>query len=388
MNRSLLVMKQWDYTPFDSERYEEIYNYKMPDIEGVSSSGIQLCKEHAQEVVNHMENTGVKELVLVADNRLYSILSLYVVLFAEKIGYLEDLKIYILPEYYMDKCKKESVFIESVYEEIDWKKPRLEQYQVHLTDKCNLNCKGCGHYCSIATEANLLDADKYERDIQRIKDKFWGVERLYLLGGEPLLHPDVNAIMEKTRAVFPDSDIRLSTNGLLLPKQGEKFFDAVKQYNVHIEISLYQPTLKLLKEGLEELLKDKGVWETTILQGPRDLFFKQKLLKENKNPEKAFLNCVSNRCYFLRNGYLSVCPGVYLNNIFCEKFGLEQQFEPDGIDLYDDSISGWEINERLSKPSSACAYCSFKPVFFKWEASSAERARLEDWVVGMENAYN
>lgn len=95
------------------------------------------------------------------------------------------------------------------------------------------------------------------------------------------------------------------------------------------------------------------------------------------------MNCTSNRCHFLRNGYLSLCPNVYLNKILTEKFGLEPLFEPDGINLYDDSIDGWKIIDLLSKPSVACSWCSFQPVFFRWETSSAEKARLEDWVVDM-----
>lgn len=336
---------------------------------------------HAQNVLNCMKANGIKDVLIVADNTRYSIISLMILVEAERINYLKDLKIYILPEYYMEKCKKEVVAVESVYMAIDWKKPRLEQYQVHLTDKCNLNCKGCGHFCCIASDANFIDADEYVNDMKQIKEKFWGVERLYLLGGEPLLHPQVSLLMEKTRAVFPDADIRLSTNGLLLPRQNELFFSTVKKCNIHIEISLYDPTKKLLEDGLAKLLMDKGVWNTTIFQGPRDFFFKQKLLRPNEDLNRAFSNCISNHCHFLRNGHLSVCPGVYLTEILEKKFGLKQQFLPDGIDLYDDSIDGWEINKRLSRPSVACAYCSFQPEFFKWETSSNEKAQLEDWVV-------
>lgn len=375
MDRKLLILKGDNIRSFDSEQYGEMFNYE------IIAQGIEQCIWHVQNAVQCMEDNGIKEILLAADNTKYSLLSLIVMLEAERRNYLDDFKIYILPEYYLDKCRKENVLVESVYIEIDWRKPRLEQFQVHLTDKCNLNCKGCGHYCCIAPDANLMNVEEYIEDIKQIKDKFWGVERLYLLGGEPLLHPRVSVIMEKTRMMFPDSDIRLSTNGLLLPVQDDSFFDTVKKYNIHIEISLYEPTKKLLEESLAKLLKDKGVGETTILQGPRDQFFKKRLLKSNGDPEQAYSNCISSHCHFLRNGHLSVCPVVYLDEIICEKFDLALRFEPDGVDLYDENLNGWQINEILSRPSAACAYCNFQPEYFKWETSSAEKARLEDWVV-------
>ena len=35
------------------------------------------------------------------------------------------------------------------------------KYEVHLTEHCNLNCKSCFHYSSIA-EKDFLDVDEYE----------------------------------------------------------------------------------------------------------------------------------------------------------------------------------------------------------------------------------
>lgn len=255
MVRKLFVMEQCDIQSFNSEEYGEIFSCEIPEIGGDTT---QKYVQFAQKVVEYMIECEIKELLIVADNTKYNFLVLGVVMAAKQLNYLDNFRIYILPEFYLVRCKKESIFVESVYMEIDWRKPRLEQYQVHLTDKCNLNCKGCGHFCCITPQDNFIDVEEYVRDMRQLKKKFWGVERLYLLGGEPLLHPEVSVIMEKTRMIFPDADIRLTTNGLLLPKQSEEFYETVKRYNIHLEISLYQPTQKLLSEGLEELLKSRG----------------------------------------------------------------------------------------------------------------------------------
>ena len=333
-----------------------------------------------RDIVDHMKEHGVKELLFVVDNMQIDMFQSLAVEIAKEKDYFNELKLYFLPEYYIAPCTKDSVMIEDYYLEIDQRKPRLEQFQVHLTDICNLKCKGCGHYCSFTTDPNFLDVEEYRRDIEQIKKRFWEVGRIYLLGGEPLLHPDVCPFLDVTRDVFKDTDIRLTTNGLLLTKQTEAFWDTVRKNHIHIEISIYSPTKEMFAE-IEAVLRKNSVWDTTVLWDNKEEFFKRQLLRPNDNPQAAFQNCGSRSCHFLRNGHLALCPGVYLKEFFCKEFGLERPYIPDGIDLYDKSIDGWSINQTLSKPSVACSYCSCESQSFKWEKNSKEEAKIEDWIV-------
>ena len=111
------------------------------------------------------------------------------------------------------------------------------------------------------------------------------------------------------------------------------------------------------------------------------MFRKQKVLKENGNYEKAFENCDSNKCYYLRDGAIYLCPSVYLNIIFYEHFGLPMPYKPEGFKLGDVSVSGWSIIEQLQHPNEACKYCTENGELFEWTSSSKDEAKLEDWVV-------
>lgn len=55
-------------------------------------------------------------------------------------------------------------------------------------------------------------------DLLRMKELFWGVEKIKLLGGELLFNEDLWKFVDITRRIFPDSYLRILTNGLLLPK--------------------------------------------------------------------------------------------------------------------------------------------------------------------------
>ena len=88
----------------------------------------------------------------------------------------------------------------------------LLRFEVHLTDKCNLNCAGCIHFSSLCNETNLLDIITYKSDCQRISELTNGrIADIRLLGGEPLLHPDIKDFLVLTRKYFPEINISNQT---------------------------------------------------------------------------------------------------------------------------------------------------------------------------------
>jgi MoaA/NifB/PqqE/SkfB family radical SAM enzyme len=119
-------------------------------------------------------------------------------------------------------------------------KPRnLLRFDVHLTDHCNLNCKNCLHFSSLA-EKKLLDIDTYERDCIQLNKLTRGiVNDISLLGGEPLLHPMITDFMTITRKYFPNGIINIVTNGLLLAKQPAVFWENCMKNDIQIHISVY-----------------------------------------------------------------------------------------------------------------------------------------------------
>lgn len=87
--------------------------------------------------------------------------------------------------------------------------------RLSVTDRCNLRCGYCmpeDHYRWLATDA-LLDFD----ELTRVAAAFvaLGATRFRLTGGEPLLRPDVAALVPRLREAGA-AEITLTTNGVLL----------------------------------------------------------------------------------------------------------------------------------------------------------------------------
>ena len=96
--------------------------------------------------------------------------------------------------------------------------------EFHLAENCNLNCKGCAHFSQLAAK-ELADPAVLERDFARLSEISEGlVGKIHLMGGEPLLHPELPSIMTSARKHFPNTLIKFVTNGVLLPKMDDEFF--------------------------------------------------------------------------------------------------------------------------------------------------------------------
>lgn len=93
----------------------------------------------------------------------------------------------------------------------------LRYFVLNILDHCNMNCQGCNHFANIA-EKRFVSIEDIRRDTKRMSELCEGgkVARIGVMGGEPLLHPDLLEILEVTRMHFPKSLIQLVSNGLLL----------------------------------------------------------------------------------------------------------------------------------------------------------------------------
>ena len=89
-----------------------------------------------------------------------------------------------------------------------------------------------------------MSFDVFVRDISRMYELMGDeVIRVQLLGGEPLLHPQISMFVEALYYTFPNADRRILTNGILLKNMGASFWGSVKSTNTMIHVSSYPPVV-------------------------------------------------------------------------------------------------------------------------------------------------
>jgi len=271
---------------------------------------------------------------------------------------------------------RENPLITSFRRRVSGKNPHLHRIVVHLTDHCNLNCRGCTHFSNIAKPA-FADVDQFEREFEQLARTFSGITEIYLLGGEPLLHPEVARFLPIARRAFPESRINLMSNGILVPRMGHGFWTAMRENSIHLVCDLYPVGLDI--QAIERLTSEHGVeleWTD-----PREDFFKLPIdLTGSQDAEESFRACGGvNNCVIVRDGRLYPCAYVAYSDIFAGRFGIEgmEPTEADSISLFE-GHHPYEIYDFLCDPVPWCRFCDVESVStYQWERS---KRTIDEWV--------
>lgn len=216
----------------------------------------------------------------------------------------------------------------------------LDYLETHLTDHCNLNCSGCGHFSPLS-QPIFSKFDRFKIDLNRLKDLFENIATIRLMGGEPLLHPSILDFIEFTRSVFPKARITIVTNGILLLKQPNQFWEKCSQYRIVIQITKYPIFLDHdLIEKKRSKFNVKIETSATI-----EYFYRGLNISGDSDPNVAFQYCQSQfKCPFLKNGKIYICAFPALVHIFNHYFSKNICVtESDFIDIHQ-SIQGQDYN--------------------------------------------
>lgn len=250
------------------------------------------------------------------------------------------------------------------------------QFAFSLAYHCNLNCKGCAHFSPLS-DAEYPDFEEAERDFARLGELFHGkCERISLMGGEPLLNPQIEDYCRMVRKHFPIGEIHVVTNGILLLKMPDSFYKTCQEAGISIQVTPYP--IKLDHKSIQKRCRRYGVpyhfyWDETS----KDEFFRY-VIDETGSQDvvQNFINCGNaNYCLFLHKGRMYPCGAGAHFRIFNQYYqsGMELTDE-DSVDIY--SVrGGWELLLELAKPVPMCRYCvmSGRKETFTWGHSKKDK---------------
>lgn len=253
------------------------------------------------------------------------------------------------------------------------------RFEFALAAHCNLNCAGCSHFSPLAKE-EFPDFEESKRSFEQLSALFDGeCEYIHLLGGEPLLNPQCEDYLRLARDCFPMGEIYLVTNGLLLPKLEDHFYETCREKNIIIAVTRYPITLDY--EAIWKRCDRFGVRHEIFGEEETKTHFKRLLLDPagQQDGTANYRNCpYSNVCLFLYKGRMYPCGiGAHMR-LFEEHFsaGLELS-EADSVDIF--SVrNGFDLLYRLSKPVPMCRYCRQD----RWEEESPwahSKKQITEW---------
>lgn len=227
-----------------------------------------------------------------------------------------------------------------------------------LSDCCNLNCRGCTHYSPLAPR-EFEPLDVLERNMAHLAAACGSdVKKAYLIGGEPLLYPDIHKAMRMLRKYFPTQELYLFTNGIALPKMDDGFWTAASESGTIIAVTRYP--IRFEYDAVMKICQSRKV--RTKVFGDRsqpDSFFKFGLDPEKRqNPHISHYKCYNRGCVSVigERVYpcsISACVG-HLNRAFGTRFTHEKGDWTDVSEVR----SAKDIFRLRDKPVPFCGYCA------------------------------
>jgi cyclic pyranopterin phosphate synthase len=98
----------------------------------------------------------------------------------------------------------------------------LRDLRLSVLDRCNLRCTYCMPEESLNGQGVFLPSTRLltDAELERVVRLFvlMGVHKLRLTGGEPLLRPELPALVKRLAAIEGIDDLAITTNAILLPR--------------------------------------------------------------------------------------------------------------------------------------------------------------------------
>ena len=246
-----------------------------------------------------------------------------------------------------------------------------------LSDYCNLNCKGCTHYSPLAVK-EFEPIDTLLRDAEHLGRTVGNdIDAVYLIGGETLLYPWLPEAMDIMRRHFPTSKISLFTNGILLPKMDDAFWEAARRNNIVIAITIYPipfdyDSAKAIcdkQDTTYEIFDDRSV-EGSFLRFSLDP-------AKRHNARLAHFKCFNRGCISVVNGKIYPCSisacVKHLNRACATDF---KHLPGDMLNVAD-ITDVKQIKTLRDRPVPFCGYCNPSPTVTPYGPSKHDK---QEWV--------
>ena len=105
--------------------------------------------------------------------------------------------------------------------------------ELNVVEHCNLSCRSCSHLSPLMPR-RIVSPDQILDDLDLLS-RVYHARWVRLVGGEPLLHPQLLDVIAAARQSRIADRVSLVTNGVLLTKMDDELWRAVDA----IEVSLY-----------------------------------------------------------------------------------------------------------------------------------------------------
>ena len=247
--------------------------------------------------------------------------------------------------------------------------------EIHLVHHCNLKCASCLHFSPLCRPW-CISLKELEDQLSSIANC---VEEVRLLGGEPLLHPQLGECLRIARKCLPHNRIILVSNGLLFRSVSDDLLQSIIENRIQIRLSVYP--IDLDYDKIIEDLKKKGADIAQYVNFSVYSFTRMPLDPMGCfDPKKAFAACA--KCVQIVDGKVFPCPTIAYSNFLNEAFGTHFETVPEKDYLWlKDVKDEIDVIDFLREPKPFCRYCSSGSDQEEIIEYHSSRKEAQEWII-------
>ena len=234
---------------------------------------------------------------------------------------------------------------------------RVEAFELHVTEHCNLRCANCCNMSPLVPEK--FSSVEETRALCERMSRVLIADVFKIMGGEPLLHPDIAGVLRAVRGTPIGDRVRLFTNGLLLPSMTGAFWEALD------ELTISDYSSAKLKPAVLDLAASMAARHGFVLNVKPVNEFSQVLSPRYRDEtQQTFERCwLRHRCLIARGGRFYMCTRAAYAADFIAHAAHEDA--PEGFDRSGDGVpldapdllASLEGYLNRTRPLAACHYC-------------------------------
>lgn len=255
----------------------------------------------------------------------------------------------------------------------------LETMEIHAAEHCNLNCKNCSMFCGLVETRDFPCYQEFEEGIKQLKNFFPHIKKFRIIGGEPLLNPELDKYIRLIRNVYPYTDIRLISNGILVTKMSDQLIQTIIDNDVTFIVTQYIS----LKHSIDEINRFLSKTGIRYIVTEAVLEF-QKIYNAlgDSDIDENFYRCHwKGSCATMYGTKIATCYVPFVIHYLSDKFNLAIE-ETGKIDLMEEGLTAQEIIKRMHTPFDMCRYCAPKGNWTEWERlPDKNNTTIQDWSI-------
>lgn len=226
--------------------------------------------------------------------------------------------------------------------------------ELNIVEHCNLSCRACSHLSPILPK-HFVTPKQVFSDCSTLA-KYYHSKYLKIIGGEPLLHPNLIQVIDAIRSSGISEIIQVVTNGQLLPKILDIFWQKVDE----VSISIY-PGKEFSSDDLEKVEHQAKLHNVVIEYLYFDNFresYSELGTRDEKLVRRIYSTCKIAHTWHshtVADGYFYKCPqSLFLPKIINNDLNYQNKIKiTDSPEFAENLLTYLNATE----PLSSCYHC-------------------------------